>query len=135
MNKDIVNTIIAGLGTVLTYLIGGWDSIIQILAILMVADYITGISKGYKNKELASSVGFKGLLKKSAIFIVIILAHQLDLVVNADVPIFRTMCVYFYIANEGISITENLAVLGVPLPKFLTDVLNKIKSENNEVVK
>lgn len=136
MDKDlIVNTTVAGIGTSITCLIGGWDKIIQILAILMIADYLTGMSKGILNKELASYIGFRGLLKKGAIFFVILLAYQIDLISNPEAPIFRTMAIYFYIGNEGISLLENLAVLNVPLPSFLIDVLKNIKDKNNKISK
>ncbi|SDL21141.1 phage holin family protein [Natronincola ferrireducens] len=129
--KQIINTTIAALGTTLTYLIGGWDAILKILAVLMIIDYLTGLMKAYKNKNVASDIGFNGLLKKAAILLVIILAHQLDLVINGDTPIFRTIACYFYIANEGISVTENVALLGVPLPSGITEALNKLKESNN----
>lgn len=119
--------------TGVTLLIGGWDSVMKILAILIILDYVTGIMKSAKEKKLDSSVGFNGLLKKAAIFVVVILAHQLDLTIPQEVPVFRTMVGYFYIANEGISITENIAILGVPLPSGLVGALKKLKEENNNV--
>ncbi|WP_053955089.1 phage holin family protein [Inediibacterium massiliense] len=131
--KNSINMIIVGLGTGMSILIGEWNRIIHILVILIIMDYITGLMKGYKNKEISSEMGHKGLLKKAAIFIVIILAHQLDLAVASQNPVFRTMTIYFYIANEGISITENIAGLGVPLPAFIVKVLKKMKEKNNEM--
>ncbi|TCO78004.1 phage holin family protein [Marinisporobacter balticus] len=131
--KISLNMLIAGLGTAMSVLIGEWNSIINILVILIVTDYVTGLMKGFKNKEVSSEIGHKGLLKKAAIFIVIILAHQMDLVAAGGNHGFRTMTIYFYIANEGISIAENLAVLGVPLPGFIVKVLKKMKEENNEM--
>ncbi|MFT9496596.1 phage holin family protein [Anaerosolibacter sp.] len=124
------NATIALLGTFTTSLIGGWDSVIKILAVLMCTDYVTGIMKGIKNKNLASEVGFNGLMKKAAILLVVILAHQLDLTIPQENPIFRTMACYFYIANEGISITENIALLGVPLPGGIVNMLKKLKDSN-----
>lgn len=125
--KTIINSIIATVGTTVTYLIGGWDSTLKILAILMVVDYTTGLMKGFKNKEIASDIGSHGLMKKAAIFLVVILAHQIDLIMSVENPIFRTMAVLFYTANEGISITENIALLGVPLPPGIVDALKKLK--------
>lgn len=130
--KNILNSGIAIGGTWVTYLIGGWDSVLKILAVLIVVDYVTGLMKAALNKDLASDIGYKGLLKKAAIFIVVILAHQLDLTIPQENPLFRTMVCYFYIANEGISITENIALLGVPLPGGLVNALKKLKSDNNE---
>ncbi|QZY55107.1 phage holin family protein [Crassaminicella profunda] len=131
--KITLNMILASLGTVMSTLIGEWNNIINILVVLMVTDYVTGLMKGMKNKEISSEIGHKGLLKKAAIFIVIILAHQIDLAAGGDNPVFRGMTIYFYIANEGISIMENLGVLGVPLPRFIVKVLEKMKKEHNEI--
>ncbi len=130
--KNIINSIVAFCGTWITYLIGGWDSVLKILAVLIAIDYITGLMKAGLNKDLASEIGYKGLLKKAAIFIVVILAHQLDLIIPQSNPLFRTMVCYFYIANEGISITENIALLGVPLPGGLVEALRKLKNDNDK---
>ena len=127
--KYLFNGIVAFIGTCLTYLIGGWDATLKILAILMAIDYLTGVMVAFTDKKIDSGVGFKGLLKKATIFLVIIIAHQLDLATGQEL-VFKTMACYFYIANEGISITENVGNLGVPLPEFLLTALNKIKSEN-----
>ena len=129
--KTVWNSLVAFLGTWTTYLLGGWDSTLKILAILMAVDYITGLMKGFKNKNLASDIGFNGLMKKGAIFLVVILAHQIDMIVAVESPIFRTMAVLFYTANEGISVTENIALLGVPLPPGILDALKKLK-DNTE---
>ena len=134
-HKTIFNGVIATIGTALTYLIGGWNIVLGILAICIIVDYVTGLMKGLMHKELSSSVGFDGLLRKAAIFLVIILANQLDLAANNSNNLFRTMACYFYIANEGISITENIAMLGVPLPDFIVKALVKLKDSNGEMIK
>ncbi|MBU5440159.1 phage holin family protein [Tissierella sp. MSJ-40] len=132
-HKTIFNGIIATVGTGLTYLIGGWNTSLKILAIFIIMDYLTGIMNGFINKKLSSSVGFNGLLRKAAIFFVIIIANQLDIAVSNDNSLFRTMACYFYIANEGISITENIALLGIPLPEFIVKTLNKLKEESDDI--
>lgn len=131
--KYIINSILGVIGTIVSCLIGNWDNNMQILMLLIITDYITGLMKAYKSKELASDVGFKGLLRKVAIFFAIILAHQMDLISNTSAPIFKTMSIYFYIANEGLSIIENLGMLGVPLPRFIANVLKKIKQQNDNI--
>lgn len=123
--KAIWNSIIAFIGTGLTYLFGGWDLTISALIIFIVLDYITGLMRAYKEKELSSSIGFNGLLRKAAIMIIIIIAVQLDRVLGFESPTFRTLCCMFYLANEGISITENIAMLGVDMPKGVVDALKK----------
>ena len=129
MNKQFINTIVATLSTALTYLIGGWDTALTILAIFIIIDYITGLMKGYVNKEISSETGWKGLMRKAAIFFVVILAHQLDLSLQPQNPIFKTMTAFFYMTNEGLSITENITMLGVPMPDFIVKGLKKIKEQ------
>lgn len=131
MHKNIINAGIAGIGTVMSYLIGGWDSVLKILAVAIAIDYITGIMCATYNKNLSSEIGWKGLMKKAAIFLVVILAHQLDLVVAIENPVFRTMACYFYIGNEGISVTENLGLMGIQLPGGLENALKKLKDNNS----
>src|SRR5690606_19014683 len=114
-------------------LVGGWDMVMEILVIFIVMDYLTGVGLAIKEKQLNSEIGSKGLLKKAAIFIVIILAAQLDRIVDNPVNLFRTAAVLFYIANEGISITENIGKLGAPLPAFIKKALEQLRGKNDEV--
>lgn len=131
--KDIFNGACSVIGTGITYLLGGWNAVLGILVLLIGIDYVTGFIKGISYKELSSEIGAKGLIKKAAIFIVIILAHQIDTVASSSTPLFKTMTCYFYISNEGLSIIENLNALDVPLPSFITNVLKKIKVENDTI--
>jgi len=129
--KAIIATIIGGF----IALIGGWDKVMEILIIFIVLDYLTGVGLAIKDKKLNSEIGAKGLLKKAAIFAVIIIAAQLDRVVENPANLFRTAAALFYVANEGISITENIGKLGAPLPGFIIKVLEQLKSKNDEEVK
>lgn len=131
-HKIALNSIIIFLGTWLIHLLGGWDVTLKILAMFIVIDYLTGLMKAYKDKELSSSVGFIGFLRKAAIFLVVIIATKLDVIIALENPIFRTMTVLFYTANEGISITENIALLGVPLPQGIVDALKKLKDDTEK---
>lgn len=128
--KAILATIIGGF----IFLIGGWDKVMEILVIFIVMDYLTGVGLAIKERQLNSEIGSKGLLKKAAIFIVIILAAQLDQIVDNPVNLFRTAAGLFYIANEGISITENIGNLGAPLPAFIIKALEQLKGKNDEEV-
>jgi toxin secretion/phage lysis holin len=119
------------LGTGLTWLFGGWTSSIQILIFLMIFDYITGLIKSYLNKTISSDIGFKGILKKATIFIVIIVAVMLDKLLNTGSWVFRTLVCYFYIANEGISLLENLSEIGLPIPAQLKDALEQLEKKND----
>lgn len=129
-------TIIAIIGTLFTWLLGTWDTPICILILFMVLDYITGVIRGYINKALSSDVGLKGIARKAVIFIVLIVAVALDRLLNTGTWMFRTLICYFYIANEGLSLLENCASLGVPIPSKILESLEQLKNgekkEKNE---
>lgn len=117
---------IGAVGGVLAWMFGGVDAVIITLGVFMLADYITGLLKGAIAKKLDSSIGFNGLARKGLIIFVVFMAAQLDAVLGLKV--FRSMACVFYIANEGISILENAAAAGVPLPPGLLAYLQKMKA-------
>jgi toxin secretion/phage lysis holin len=117
------------LGTALTYAFGGWDKAIYILVVFMVADYITGVVAAFKQKKVDSDVMYWGLLRKGGIMLVIAIAVMLDMLVNAEHPIFRTLVIYLYVAREGLSLVENLGKWGVYVPPFLANVLEQMKDK------
>lgn len=130
--NNIFNSVVAVIATFFTYLFGGWDAAIGVLIVLMVLDYITGVLNGYLTKTLNSEVGFKGLLKKFLILVVMIIAVMLDRLMNTGDWIFRTLVCYFYIANEGISLLENISLMGVPIPDKIKDALEQLNNEGTE---
>ena len=121
--------------TWLTWLFGAWDTAISILILFIVLDYITGVMRGYVNKELSSDVGLKGIARKTIILIVLIVAVALDRLMNTGNWIFRTLVCYFYIANEGISLIENCGALGVPIPYKLKNALIQLKDGEKKEIK
>lgn len=121
----------AGLGTLLTWLFGGWELGLQILIIAMILDYIMGLMCGYKGKELNSKVGFNGLKRKFTILIILILAVLLDRLIGQE-WIFRTLVIYFYVAMEGLSILENAAKLDVPIPGKLKEALVQLQEKGQK---
>ena len=129
---NVLRYIVAAIGTSFTWLFGAWDLALTILIIFMVFDYITGFLKGYVNKELSSDIGLKGLARKAVILIVLIVAVCLDRLLNTGSWIFRTLVAYFYIANEGLSLLENCAALGAPVPTQITDALAQLKDKKVE---
>lgn len=135
MKKDSFNTIIAGILTGFTWLFGAWDIALIVLITFMTLDYATGVLRGIVNKELSSDVGLKGIARKAVIFIVLIVAVMLDRLLNTGTWVFRSLICYFYIANEGISLLENCAQLGVPIPEKLKDMLVQLKEGNKKEVK
>ena len=108
---------------------GNLDGLLLALLIFITADYITGVVKAIYKKQLSSEIGFKGLLRKVLIMIVVGITNVLDVYVLKSGPIFRSGACMFYIANEGISIMENVAELGVPFPKRLKEKLLQIEKE------
>lgn len=111
------------------FLVGGFDLAFKTLAIVMLLDYITGVISAIYQKKVNSKIGFKGILKKSLYFVVIILATLLDVLLNQNVS--RYIVIYFFVANDGISILENISKCNVKLPNKLLEVLEQLKNEND----
>lgn len=130
--NNIFNSVVAVIATFFTYLFGGWDVALSILITFMILDYITGVIWAYIQKNLNSEVGFKGLVKKCTILIVLIVGSMLDRLLNSGEWVFRTLVCYFYIANEGISLLENISKLGVPIPAKIQDALEQLNKEGTE---
>ncbi len=132
MNLEItIKTIFAAIGGVLVYLFGPCDALIIALVAVVVIDYITGVMCAAFKHVLSSNEGFKGLLKKVGIFALVALASLLDKLVPSTNEAVRASVCIFYIANEGISILENVGEMGVPLPKILKDILGKLNSDGS----
>ena len=124
---DYIKLLVMALGTGLTWLLGVWDMPLITLVIFMILDQLTDVIRGYVNKDLSSDVGLKGIARKCVILIVLIVAVSLDRLLNTGSWMFRTMVAYFYIANEGISLLENCASLGAPIPEKLKNALIQLK--------
>lgn len=115
-------------------LFGCCDKLFIILIIFIVIDYITGILKAIYNKELNSRIGAKGIIKKVGYIFIVIISSLLDNLLGSQEKI-RSLIIYMFIANEGISILENWAKMGIKIPKFLKDKfnsLNKTDDNNNK---
>lgn len=128
--KNLINFVTGTLATTLVYLLGGWDIALQILITVIVLDYITGICKAIYNKKMNSKAGTKGIIKKIGYLIVVAVAVELDRI-TGNTGAIRTLVIYFFVANEGISILENWGGMGLPLPQKLTDTLEQLKNDNN----
>lgn len=126
---------IAALGTGITWLFGTWDTALIVLVSFMALDYLTGVLRAWINKEVSSDIGLKGIARKTVIFIVLIVAVLLDRLLNTGTWVFRTLICYFYIANEGISLLENCATLGLPIPDKLKEALIQLKDGEKKELK
>jgi toxin secretion/phage lysis holin len=130
--KDIINTIqiaIAALGGYLGYFLGGLDGFLYALIAFIVIDYLTGIMVAVLEKKLSSEVGFRGIFKKVLIFSLVAVAHIIDAELIRTGSAIRTAVIFFYLSNEGISILENTAKIGLPIPAKLKTVLEQLNKE------
>lgn len=135
--KEFWNTIqlvFAAVGGWLGYFLGGCDGLLIALVAFVVIDYITGVMCAAVDKKLSSEVGFKGICRKVLIFLLVGIANILDVQVIGTGNILRTAVIFFYISNEGVSLLENAAHLGLPIPEKLKDILEQLhnRSENKE---
>lgn len=126
--KHLINDVISVILTTFVYLIGSFDIAIQSLLIVMVVDYLTGITSAIYNKELSSKIGFKGILKKISYLCVVALSVVIDNLTGQS-GLIRTLVIYFFVANDGLSIIENMAEMNVKLPQKLIDALEQIKKK------
>lgn len=124
---NYIKLVIMTLGTGVTWLLGTWDTAIVVLILFMALDYATGLLRAWINKEVSSDIGLRGIARKAVIFVVLIVAVMLDRLLNTGTWVFRTLVCYFYIANEGISLLENCAGLGLPIPEKIKDALAQLK--------
>lgn len=134
VTPGILKGLLAAVGTILTFLFGVWDIAVIALVTFLVIDYLSGLAVAVANKNLSSSIGFRGLLKKALVLAVITVAVLVDRLISngSDVWMFRTVVCYFYIANEGISIIENASRLGIPVPKKLLDILVQLRHTEDD---
>lgn len=137
--KGTVLIVIAGLGSILANMFGGWDVALQVLIFFMAADYLTGIvvagifnkSPKTENGALESRAGLKGLFRKGGILLMVLVATKLDEFTGA--AYVRTAVCLFFVSNEGLSIIENLGLMGVPLPPFVKKMLEAMKDKASSV--
>jgi toxin secretion/phage lysis holin len=133
MTREITfSGIMAIIALIVNSYLGGWDIGLKILIFCMVFDYITGVLGAIKQRKLDSEVMFWGGIRKSVILMVLALSVLLDALVGNAAPVFRTLAIYFYVSREGLSVVENLGVIGVPLPGFISKVLKQLEDKSKE---
>ena len=134
--KELWNTmqiILAAVGGWLGYFFGGCDGLVYALILFVAADYVTGVMCAAVDKRLSSEIGFKGICKKVLIFVLVGLANILDVQIIGTGSVLRTAVIFFYISNEGVSLLENAAHLGLPVPEKLKDILQQLHNRAEEV--
>ena len=123
-----ISIIVGIVGGCIARWLGGWDMLLKTIVFLAVMDYATGVIKGLYTKTLSSDIGFKGLLKKIVMFIVIAVAFSIQTLLN-DTVALREIVIMFYICNEALSLLENAAMF-IPIPDKLKDVLLQLRDSN-----
>ena len=134
--KNLLNYVqltFTAIGGYIGYFLGGVDGFMYALITFVVIDYLTGLMVAVLEKKLSSEVGFRGIFKKVLIFTLVGIANIIDVHLIKNGSGIRTATIFFYISNEGISIIENSAKIGLPVPKKLQDILAQLnKEEKNE---
>lgn len=123
---NTVQMVFAAIGGWLGYFFGGCDGLLYALIAFVVIDYITGVMCAVADKKLSSEVGFKGICRKVLIFLLVGIANVLDVQVIGNGSVLRTAVIFFYISNEGVSLLENAAHLGLPVPDRIKTVLEQL---------
>ena len=123
---NMIQFIFSALGGWIGFFLGGCDGLLYALIAFVTIDYITGVMCAVADHNLSSEVGFKGIAKKVLIFLLVGIGHILDTQVIGSGSVLRTAVIFFYISNEGVSLVENAAHLGLPIPTKLKDVLEQL---------
>ena len=133
--KEFWNTmqfIFAVLGGWLGYFLGGCDGLLIALVAFVSIDYVTGVMCAVSDKKLSSRAGFKGICRKVLIFTLVGVANIIDIQIIHTGSVLRTAVIFFYLSNEGVSLLENAAHLGLPIPKKLKAVLEQLHDKHNK---
>lgn len=129
--KNILKSIVAVGGSLVTYLFGGWSTLIQILLAFVVIDYVTGVLAAAIRGKLNSNIGLKGIAKKVFIFVIVACGHLADNAMGTQDTV-RDAAIYFYIANELLSILENAGEIGLPVPDILKNAIERLKGKEQD---
>ena len=121
-----IQLIFTAVGGWLGWFLGGCDGLLYALVAFVIVDYVTGVACAVSDHNLSSEIGFKGIFKKVLIFLLVGIGHILDTQVIGSGSVLRTAVIFFYISNEGVSLVENAAHLGLPIPEKLKAVLEQI---------
>ena len=127
---------LASFGVFISWFIGGADTLVYALIIFIVVDYVIGVMKRAINKELSSDTGMREIFKKIIIILLVGMANIIDIyLVRSDNAPLRTVVTFFYISNQGISILENAALSGLPVPEVLKNALMKFQKKTDSLSK
>ena len=129
---NVIQAVFTAVGGWLGYFLGGCDGLLYALLAFVVLDYITGVMCAVVDRKLSSEIGARGIFKKCLIFALVGIGHLLDIQVFGEAGVLRTAIIFFYLSNEGLSIVENAAHLGLPVPEKLRLVLEQLHERGEE---
>jgi toxin secretion/phage lysis holin len=127
MKQIAANSGIAFIGSAIAFFFGEWSQLLMLFFFVIIMDYLTGVMAAVVEKNLSSAIGYKGIIKKFGMVLVVALAHQLDQFTGQNV--IMTGAIFFFIANELVSITENYGRIGLPLPPQLKNVIKILRDK------
>lgn len=127
-----LQALIALFGGSLGLFLGGLDGLLYTLVLFICLDYVTGVMAAIMQRRLSSSIGFEGIVRKVVIFILVGIAHAIDISVLGRDGAIRSAVIFFYLSNEGISIIENATQIGLPIPRRLQQVLKDLQAEEGK---
>ena len=130
---NMIQMVFAAVGGWLGYYLGGCDGLLLALVAFAAADYLTGVMCAVSDRKLSSNVGFKGICRKVLIFLLVGIANILDVHVIGTGAVLRTAVIFFYISNEGVSLLENAAHLGLPVPEKIKAVLEQLHDRAEKI--
>ena len=129
---NVIQMVITAIGGWLGYFLGGCDGLLFALMAFVVIDYITGVMCAINDRKLSSEVGFRGICRKVLIFLLVGIANILDVQVIGTGSVLLTAVIFFYLSNEGVSLLENAAHLGLPVPDAIKTVLEQLHDRSEE---
>jgi toxin secretion/phage lysis holin len=129
---NFIQTVFAAIGGYIGWFLGGVDGFMYALITFVVIDYITGLMVAVLERKLSSEVGFRGIFKKVMIFTLVGIGNIIDVHLIQNGSAIRTAVIFFYASNEGISIIENSAKIGLPVPQKMKDILKQLNKEENK---
>ena len=126
---NFIQAVFAAIGGYIGWFLGGVDGFMYALITFVVIDYVTGLMVAVLEKKLSSEIGFRGIFKKVLIFTLVGIGNIIDVYLIKNGSAIRTAVIFFYVSNEGISIIENSAKIGLPIPQKLKDILEQLNKE------
>lgn len=128
---NFIQAVFAAIGGYIGWFLGGVDGFMYALITFVVIDYVTGLMVAVLERKLSSEVGFRGIFKKVLIFTFVGIGNIIDVHLIGNGSAIRTAVIFFYVSNEGISIIENSAKIGLPIPEKLRDILKQLNKEDD----